>query len=354
MLRGVCNLFLTLVLLAGTVSAQQELPESLKTALSEGGPVTLYSISPRPDSEGQQFLGYPVLGEASIESTQLTKAVLEGLEKADPKSRLDCFVPRHGLNFQGHKLLICYACHSVVAEFANGQKQRYAITDQGHEELARAVYEQGLPWQGWQPVGDSIRHQSGLSVQVPDGFEGRGTAGTEILYLESRQETVQQDPLPGALVLVSEEGKEELATTWLDHSDSGKWVWYLTGLPASFDPTTNQLTCRGLPHELAQLKARLPALDQPARKRARIQLRPLGNDTILKRELIRFRRAGYQMERHAIEGTPLMVGYCRKDGVKMEAVAGLVATDHGPVLLTSEAPLTALSTVAGLLRSLRS
>lgn len=340
-----------LLLLFQAAVAQQELSPSLEAALKSDGPVTLFSIFPKPDPEGEQFLGYRVLGQAVLPIEQeATRAVLRGLQSADPSSRQSCFAPRHALLVEGHRVLICYACHSVTTESPEGQREHFAITEDGHKELATAVKAHGLQWQGWQPVGNAFRHQSGLAITIPEGFEARGTAGTEILYLESRRQAVQTTRLPGALVLESEESTEVLETSWLDHSDTGRLIWYLTGLPTTFESTRNRRICRGSAYELAQLKAQLDSIDQPTKLGARIQLLPLADQTSLERELTRFRRAGYRLETGRLN---FKVGRAVKDGIEMEVSTGLVNTAHGPVLVTAELPSFGEESLDQIVRNLQ-
>lgn len=333
-----------LILTVRAGSAQpQEVPEFLRDALNEKMPVTLFSIYPEADSDSEQFMGYPVLGRVELDSKDantVVRAVLKGITQADPSLQQSCFAPRHGLTFSGVKLLICYACHSVIAESKEKKRSSLAITDAGHEELVQQVLDHDLPWQGWQPAQGVMRHQSGLSVTVPDGYQAEGAAGTDTLSLQSHKLSLQQSPLPGALVLQNEDGTTQtVSTKWLDHSSTGKIIWYLVGSPSTYDPEANTRTSRGTTYQLNQVRAQLLEADKPAELRTRLKVRPLVDEGDLETQHHRLRRAGFSLGDTTVAGVDFKVARRWKDGVELKVAVGLVPTEHGPVLVTAEIPL---------------
>jgi hypothetical protein len=351
-------LFAVLLLLATTGSSPaqpQDIPKELRAALRASSPVTLYSIYPDPEPSDKRFLGYPILGQAELpanRASELKNAVLNGLEEADPSLKQSCFAPRHGLLLSGQKLLICYQCHSVIAESKSGRKSNLAITDSGHAELARAVNERDLPWQGWQPVQDTLRHQSGLAVSIPGNYKAYSSAGSETLLIESNQESVQSNPLPGAFVLVQDDGTEQTyPTKWLSHAETGKPIWYLHGVSSTLGSTENRRIFRGTSDQLSQVKDYLTKADVPTTQRARVKLRPVDDELALKTQHHRLRRRGYLLKSAPLNG--FKTGTALQGGVEMQVTVGLVPTRYGPVLVSAEIPVGQPDPLPDLIRDLR-
>jgi hypothetical protein len=355
--RHLLSVLLSLIAFSGPLHAQpQEVPESLRSALTKKTGLTLYSISPERDPSGDQFLGYPVLGEVKISVEKaggLARAVLKGLEQADASLRQDCFAPRHALVVSGEKLLICYACHSVLAESKDGKKANLAITDAGHQELAQAVMAHRLPWQGWQPFLGAMQHRSGLAIPVPGDYRAEGAAGTETLSIDSCEQIVQESPMPGALVLRNVDGTEETVhTKWLDHSTTGKLIWYLSGAASTFEPSENKRVCRGSSYELSMIKTSLSDADKPARLAARVRVRPLDDLTDLKTQQHRLRHEGYNLHDTKVGGIDFKTAIAKIDGIQVEVFAGVVPTAHGSVLIVAKIPKGLPDPVPGLVRYL--
>jgi hypothetical protein len=351
-------LLILLLAASGSALAQaQEVPQGLQSALKAKGPAILYSIFPEPGNEGEMFLGYPVLESAVLserETDVITRSVLSGLTQAESSLRHSCFAPRHALLLSNHKLLICYACHSVSAELPDGQRVELAITDSGHKELAQAVFDHNLPWQGWQPVGDGVRHhRSDLAAVVPEHYEARGATGSDTLTLESRIPLIQPARMPGTLVLVSQDGDEEvIPTEWLDHALTGKTAWYLAGLRGSFEPSANRREFRGSATELLQLKSYFTKTDQRARRVPWVRIRPTEDGDALKIQQHKMRLNGYLPKDTVIEGVHFKVAQFEESGMELESFAGLVPTAGGPVLVTAELPQGQPNPLSNLVRGL--
>ncbi|MCA9778094.1 MAG: hypothetical protein KC800_15300 [Candidatus Eremiobacteraeota bacterium] len=345
-----------LILTTAALAEPQKVSQALEETLSAPTPLTVYSIYPEPASAGPSFLGYPVLGRAVLDvesSREIGQAVLQGLKEADPSVRQSCFAPRHGIEMGGSKLLICYACSSVVAEFSDGQKASYAIGEAGHRELAEAVFRQGLKWQSWQPVEETLRHHSGLAIPNIEGFKAEVGSGSETLSLTGRKETVQLTPTPGSVVLESESGqRESISTQWLDHAETGSPIWYLTGLSSSYDDEDNRRTCTGNAFELERIKAFLQESDKPARYRTRMKVRPDSSEADLDRQLQELRRQGYKLRDEQQGGVVIKTGTGSRSGIPMTVFAGLIETSSGPVLLTAEVPGEQRAPLSSLVRSL--
>jgi hypothetical protein len=350
------QVFLSLVLSAAAPAEPQQVDKALEAALSVEVPYTVYSISPNPSEQGESFMGYPVLGRAildGLDTLEIGQAVLRGLREADTDLRQSCFAPRHGIETGEQKLLICYACNSVIAESLDGKKVNYAITDGGHQELAEAVFKSGLGWQSWQPVGDTWRHHSGLAIPVLQGYLAEGTSHSETLSLTGRKETVQLTPTPGSVVLENPEGEREtVSTQWLDHEETGSPIWYLTGLSSSYQEEENQLTCVGNAFELERIKKFLGESDKPARYRARIRIRPDSTVTDLKKQLQRLRRDGFKLHDQTLAGAVFKTGSGSRSGLPITVYAGLLETPLGPVLLTAEVPGEQKAPLETLIRAL--
>ncbi|MFA5508036.1 MAG: hypothetical protein WC314_26135 [Vulcanimicrobiota bacterium] len=338
------------------LALNQDLPEQILVWSSQPGKVILYSIYPDPDPDGEQFLGYPVLGKAELqpaEASVVVAAVLKGLREADPSVRQSCFSPRHALESEGHKFLICFACNSVVYEAPDGQKRNFAITSSGNEELAGAVLKRHLPWQGWQPLDGAVWHRSGLTVLVPRGYRAHGAAGTETLFLTSLEAIPQALPMPGVVVLETPDGQsEELPSRWLDHSQTGSAMWYLTSLPNTYDPSRNRRTFRGSSYELAHIKTQLQESDVPALRAARIKVRPVHDPAALRRQERRLQRDGGETSSVEIAGVQFLVTRSLDRGLEIERAAGLVRTNHGDVLVIAEVPTGLESVLAQVVQSL--
>ena len=322
----------------------QDLPESLKQALSQADQVKVFSISPEPESPDSGFFGYPIFGQVRLtgpEAREVCGEVLKGLESASLRNRANCFAPRHALELPGgYRLLICYACHSVLTEDPEGQKDSFAIVAAGNEELARVVLENRLPWQGWARVGGLMRYQSGLVVEVPKGYSFHGSPGMETLFLDGIKQAEQKDAIPGELVLRSPDGTEEtVKTQWIDHSESVKTVWYLVGIPVSFEAEGNRLICRGESYQLGQLKDYFQRADRPAFLSPRIRITPVDDTKALQLQEHRFRKNGYQLQPVKFVGLDFQGATLTRLGITTRARVGIVKTPLGDVLVTSEIPV---------------
>ena len=350
--------FLSLLLCAAAPAEPQQVSKELEAALSAETPFIIYSTFPKPSEQGESFMGYPVLGRAVLDdrsSREIGQAVLQGLKETDPSLRQSCFAPRHGIEAGDQKLLICYACNSVIAESADGKKVNYAIADGGHQELAEAVFKNGLEWQSWQPVEETLRHFSGLAIPVLQGYLAVGTSHSETLSLTGRKETVQISPTPGSVVLESQEGeKETVSTQWLDHEETGSPIWYLTGLSSNYDEEENQLVCRGNSFELERIKTFLKESDRPARYRARVKLRPDSTETDLQKQILRFRRDGFKLHEQTLGGFVFKTGTGSRSGLPITVFAGLVETSSRSLLITAEIPGEQKSPLLDLVRALAS
>lgn len=342
-------IFLALVI-CPTLADRQAVPQELVTALDESERIILYSVYPQQDRAGERFLGYPVLGRTELPyAKELASSVLKGLEEADASIRESCFAPRHGLVVNGRKLLICYQCHSVIAELKDGKKVNLAITDSGNQELAEAVARAELPWQGWQPVDGLMKHQSGLAVTVPEGYRANGAAGTETLYLQSLEESVQSSPMPGAVVLEDESGASEtVPTKWIDHAGTGNPVWYFVGASGTFQPEKNRRIYRAPTYKLDEVRNYLLEADKPAELPARIRLRPVESGDDAKTQIRRFRRQG-----HKLEGKELKTARVVKDGIEMDLSVATVQTSLGPVMVVAEIPTDQSNPLPQLLKQLQ-
>ena len=345
------------LILSVTVSAEpQKVSKTLEEALTAETPFTVYSTFPEPSGQGESFMGYPVMGRAVLDdrsSKEIGLAVLRGLKETDPSLRQSCFAPRHGIESGDQKLLICYACNSVIAESPDGKKVNYAIADGGHQELAEAVFKNGLKWQSWQPVEDTLRHRSGLAIPLPQGYLAEGTSHSETLSLIGRKETVQLSPTPGSVVLENSEGQKETVTTqWLDHAETGSPIWYLTGLSSSYDEEENQRICLGNSYELDRIKTFLEESDKPARYRARVKIRPGSTESELTKQLQRLRRDGFKLHEQTLAGSVLKTGTGSRSGLPMTVYAGLLETPSGPVLVTAEVPGEQKAPLETLIRAL--
>ena len=345
-----------LILTAAALAEPQKVSQALEEALSAPTPLTVYSIYPEPAGTGPSFLGYPILGQAVLDtesSREIAQAVLRGLKEADPAVRQSCFAPRHGLEMGGAKLLLCYACSSVVAEFSDGKKMSYAIGEAGHRELAEAIFRQDLKWQSWQPVEETLRHHSGLAVPNIEGFKAEVASGSETLSLTGRKESVQLTQAPGSVVLENESGqRESISTQWLDHAETGSPIWYLTGLSSSYDDEDNRRTCTGNTFELERIKAFLQESDKPARYRTRIKVRPGASEADLDKQLQELRREGYKLREQQLDGASMKAATGSRSGIPMTVFAGLIETSSGQVLLTAEVPGDQKAPLETLIRAL--
>ncbi len=354
----IAQLVLSLLLIAPVPAEPQQVDRALEAALSSDVYYTIYSILPETTDQGESFMGYPVLGRVALDSQsslEIGRAVLRGLKETDPSLRQSCFAPRHGIGAGDYKILICYACNSVIAESADGKKVNYAIADGGHQELAEAVFKNGLEWQSWQPVEEMLRHSSGLAIVVPQGYLAEVTSHSETLSLTGRKDTVQISPTPGTVILESPEGQTEtVSTQWLDHEETGSPIWYLTGLSSSYDEEENQLTCIGSSSELQRIKTFLEESDKPARYRARVKLRPDSTETDLQKQLLRFRRDGFKLHEQTLGGSVFKTGTGSRSGLPMTVFAGLVETSSGSLLMTAEIPGEQKSPLVDLVRALSS
>jgi len=351
-------LLLWILLLCAPVYAKpQNVPDTVITALKSRGPVVLSSIYPKRTGVGEEFLGFPILGQVELapeESVEIAESVLTGLVEADAAAKQNCFAPRHALTISDRKFLICYACHTALVEVEEGRKVKLAITESGHAELAQAVYDHGLGWQGWQPVGDELRHESGLALTVPTGYTAQVSAGTDSLDLRSRADTVQQEERPGRFLFENEETGEVVTvpTSWLDHSTTDRPVWYLLGRTGTFDSARNERRFRGSAFELARIQAFLKSADQPSRRVVRILVRPLEDESELQTQIHKLRRKGYELEESEVDTHRFKTARFREAGTEIEIFVGSVSTAQGPVLVRAEVPGDIPNPLPDLIRNL--
>lgn len=302
-------------------------------------------------------MGYPVLGRTLLQRGEqgvLTQAVLKGLKEADSSLRGSCFAPRHGLVLPDFRLLICYACHSVLVESKSGERIDLAITNGGREEFVRSVLEHHFEWQGWAEMAGSIYHRSGLKVDIPDGYEAHGLAGTETLYLSSEREQTQSNPIPGLVTLRSDDGSEEaLATTWLDHAESKKTLWYLVGGVFRHDRSTNSLVCEVDAVGESQVRAYLAEMDKPARLKATLRLRPYQEERSLETQELKWERDGFEFSELELGTGRFKMAKGVRTGIEVELYVGVLETEAGPVLITAEIPEELKDPIKTLLASLK-
>lgn len=345
------------MLVIGPLGAKpQVLPETLTDDLRDCSEVILHSVSPEP-SRDSGFMGYGDLGSTTLSgppARSLTQAVLQGLQEATEADRAACFAPRHGLVLPRYRLLVCYACGSAVAEDSEGHKLSLATTLSGNEACSRAVYQNGLEWQGWQPVGSALRHARGHAVVPPPGYQGRTAAGTETLLLQRVEATEQAEPLPGEVVLTTEDGDTRvLSTQWLDHARTPEQVWLLVGRTGQYDRRKNSVTYGGSKELLDSLADLYREADHPGRLRAEIKLRPQAEERMAHRVERELRRDGFQLNPVLMGKDRLLTGIGRREGLEVRATVGVVQTPHGPVLLMAEIPVAAPQDLSGLIDQLR-
>ena len=358
MTRFILSCFLGLITLSTVEAQQQDLPKAVKEALRSNESAVVYSIYPEVTQDAKLFMGFPILGRtavAGIRAQQLLAAVLEGLNSADPTERASCFAPRHGLEVGGHRLLICYACHRVVVESGPDEKESFAIAKGGNEELARVVKERKLPWQGWARIDQTMEHQDGWSITLPEGYSGHGLAGTETLYLNSLSTVEQVEPNPGTVVLktTGTDKVEEISTTWIDHQESKDIFWLLVGAISQYEPEGNRLVCEVDTFGSSQVKEYLEDVDKPASLGARIRVRPLSDDNAgAKSQEAKWNRDGFLFQEQSIAGVDFKVAHGSKTGIEVELALGVVNTSRGSVLITAEIPSSQANPLEDIVKAL--
>lgn len=98
--------------------------------------ITLYSIDGRAGArknakeDAERFVTWPVLGKLVITSAKDRRKIVEGLKEAiekRPERALDCFSPRHGLQWfedgKTREFVICFQCSNYY-ECLDGNKVR--------------------------------------------------------------------------------------------------------------------------------------------------------------------------------------------------------------------------------------